>query len=123
MQVFDESFWIDLRSDFTMNSLKRYRECFLLGVCLPVNDATLLLSSKIQRAKNRIIEGFSELLSDAKYIYQDFKQKTTLAGKITTIWNITSEAYENYKNRMFGSTLSERFLTVHYVPTKEEEEA
>jgi hypothetical protein len=122
-QIFDKAFWIDLRSDFTMNSLKRYRNFFAAGVCLLVNDATLLLSSKVQRAKSRVIEGFSELLSDAKYIYQDFMQRIPLIGKVSTIWNITSEAFQNYKDRLFGSTLSERFLTVHYVPTREEKDA
>ena len=87
--VFNKEFWIDLRSDFTVNSLRRYKRRLPLGICFLVNDATLLLASKIQRFKDRIINGFSELLSDGKYVYQNFREKFTLEGSVTTIWNIT----------------------------------
>jgi hypothetical protein len=34
------------------------------------------------------------------------------------VLNLTSEAYQNYKDRLFSLTFSERFWTVHYVLTK-----
>jgi len=88
-----------------------------------VNDATLLMASKAQRIKDRIINAFAELLSDGKYIYQNFKEKLVLEGSVTTIWNITNEAYQNYKDRLFSLTFAQRFLTVHYAPTKAERDA
>jgi hypothetical protein len=105
-----------------MNSLRRYKEVFLLGVCLFANDVTAWLSSKAQRIKDRAIGGLSELMSDGKYIYQDFRQILELIGSVTMVLNITSEAFQNNKDRLFGSTFSERLLTVHYVMTKKEKE-
>ena len=61
--------------------------------------------------------------SDGKYIYQNFREKFVLEGAVTTIWNITSEAYQNYKDRLFALTFSQRFLTVHYVLTAKERKA
>ena len=122
MSIFHSDFWIDLKSDFTMNSLKNYINEFKRGVCLFVNDATTLLASKARRTKDRLVGGLSELLSDASYIYQDFRQKFLLNGQATVIMNITSEAFQNYKDRLFNLTFSERFLTVHHVLTKKEKE-
>jgi hypothetical protein len=123
MSVFSKEFWIDLRSDFTINSLRRYKSLLPLGTTFLVNDATLLLASKVQRFKDRIINAFAELLSDGKYVYQNFKEKFTLEGLVTTIWNITLEAYQNYHNRLFSLTFAQRLLTVFCVPTKTEREA
>jgi hypothetical protein len=122
MDIFDEEFWINLKSDFTMNSLRRYRDDLKEGKCLLVNDGTTLFASKAQRTKDRLVGGLSELLSDEAYTYQDFGQKFTLKGKVTVIMNITSEAFQNYKDRLFGLTFSERFLTLHHVLTKQEKD-
>lgn len=122
MCLFDEEFWIDLKSDFTIHSLKRYKQELEGGKCLFVNDGTTLLASKANRTKNRLVGGLSELLSDGSYTYQDFLRHFTLNGKVTMVVNITSEAYQNYKDRLFGLTFSERFLTFHYVLTKLEKE-
>jgi hypothetical protein len=122
MCLFDREFWIDLKSDFTMNSLIRYKQELEGGTCLFVNDGTTLLASKSHRTKDRLVGGLSELLSDGSYTYQDFGQRFTLKGKVTMVLNITSEAFQNYKDRLFGLTFSERFLIVHYVLTKLEKE-
>jgi hypothetical protein len=122
MRIFSEEFWLDLKSDFTMNSLSRYKTLFLAGVCCFANDLTALLASKAQRFKARLAGGLSELFSDGSYTYQDFRTKFTLKGRITMVANITSEAYQNYKDRLFGLTFSERFLTVHYVMSRQEKE-
>jgi hypothetical protein len=121
MNIFDRDFYLDLRSDFTMNSLLKYNRELANGKCLFVNDGTTLLASKAQRTKERLVGGLSELLSDRKYTYQDFSEKTTLQGQVTLIMNMTSEAYQNYKNRLlFELTLSERLLTVHHVFTAQD---
>jgi hypothetical protein len=106
-----------------MNSLIRYKRDIEIGKCLFVNDGTTLLASKSHRTKQRLLGGLSELLSDKAYTYQDFREVSPLKGQVTMIMNITSEAYENYKDRLFGLTFSERFLTVHYVMTKQEKDA
>jgi hypothetical protein len=123
MSIFDREFWLDLKSDFTMNSLSRYKAELESGRCLFVNDGTTLFASKSQRTKDRLVGGLSELLSDGSYTYQDFGQKLSLLGNITMVINITSEAYQNYKDRLFGLTFSERFLTAHHVLTKVDKEA
>jgi hypothetical protein len=61
-------------------------------------------------------------MSDGTYTYQDFLQKLQLKGKVTSIWNITSESYQYNKDYLFGATFSERSLTVHYAPTKAKKE-
>jgi hypothetical protein len=120
MGIFDKSFYINIRSDFTMNSLKRYEGEFLEGKCLFMNDGTVEFASKSQRTKDRLVGGLSELLADGVYSYQDFGKKFTLKGKVTIVMNMTSEAYQNYKDRLFGLTFSERFITAHHALTKQE---
>lgn len=122
MSIFDAEFWIDLKSDFTMNSLRAYRGELEAGKCLFVNDGTTLFASKPQRSKDRLVGGTSELLSDESYTYQDYGHKFTLKGKVTMVMNITSEAYKNYKDRLFGLTFSERFLTAHHAFTSQQKE-
>lgn len=122
MNIFDRKFWIDLKSDFTIHSLKRYAEKLKEGKCLSTNDGTTLLASKAKRAKDRLTGGLSELLADGKYTYQDFRTMFSLEGKVTLIMNITSESYQNYKDRLLGLTFSERLLTVHHTLTKIEKE-
>jgi hypothetical protein len=114
MGIFDEEFYLDLGSDFTMNSLSRYKHDIEDGKCLFVNDGTTLLASKSQRTKDRLVGGLSELVSDGCYTYMDFGQKFTLRGAVTVNFNITSESFINNKDRLFGLTFSERFLTVHH---------
>jgi hypothetical protein len=106
-----------------MNSLSQYTDEFKSGKSLVVNDGTTLFASKSARTKDRLVGGLSELISDGSYTYQDFSKKWTIAGRVTMILNMTSEAYLNYKDRLFGLTFSERFLTVHYAMTKTEKEA
>lgn len=120
MSIFDNEFYINLKSDFTMNSLSRYQEDIKQGKCLFVNDGTELFASKSQRTKDRLVGGCSELLSDGSYGYQDYNTKFTLTGKVTMIMNITSEAYQNYKDRLFGLTFAERFLILHHLLTEQE---
>lgn len=123
MKIFDDKFWLDLQSDFTLNSLKRYKKKLKQSVCLFVNDATTLFASKAKRFKDRLVGGLSGLLADEIYIYQDFKKKFTLQGKVTLVMNMTSGAYRNYKDRLLGLTFLERVLTLHHVLSKPEMDA
>ena len=75
MKIFSKEFWIDLKSDFTMNALKRYKQELKSGKCLFVNDGTTLLASKSKRTKDRLVGGLSELISDRSYTYQDYGKK------------------------------------------------
>ena len=71
MSLFDPSFYLNLGSDFTMNSLQRYQKELKSNRCLLCNDGTILLSSKSPRTKNRLVGGLAELISDGRYKYQD----------------------------------------------------
>jgi len=122
MDIFDRDFYIDIRSDFTIHALKWYEQKLLEGKCIFVNDGTTQFASKSQRTKDRLVSGLSELLADEIYTYEDFGQKFALKGKVTLVMNITSEAYQNYKDRLFGLTFSERFLTIHHVLTEPEKD-
>jgi hypothetical protein len=122
MRIFGEKFYLNLGSDFTMNSLRRYKHAIEDGICFFVNDGTTLLASKPQRMKNRLVGGSSELVSDGRYTYMDFGQKFTLRGAVTVNFNITSESFMNNKDRLFGLTLSERFLTVYHVFTQQDKD-
>jgi hypothetical protein len=124
MKIFDKDFYIDLGSDFTIPSLHYYENEMLKGISLMVNDATTLFSTKTQKSKDRIVSAFSELLADGKYVYQNFDKnnKFILQGKVTAIINITNEAFETYKDRLFGLTFAERFLILHHTLTQIEKE-
>ena len=123
MKISDPKFRLDLQSDFTLNSLRRYKNKLERSACLFVNDATTLFASKAKRFKDRLLGALSALLADEIYIYQDFRKKFTLAGKITLVMNMTSEAYQNYKDRLLGLTFTERVLTVHHFLSKPEMDA
>lgn len=117
-KIFSDDFYIDLKSDFTLNSLERYIEQIKQGCVFVSNDAALLLDSKARRTKYRLEGGLAELTSDDIYEYQDFRKKFTLQGNVKLLFNITSESYIKNKNRIFASTLSERLLVLHYVVPK-----
>ena len=102
-----------------MNSLRRYKSDLEDGKCLFVNDATTLFASKSQRTKS-LVGGLAELISDGCYTYMDFGQKFTLSGAVTANFNNTSESYMNNKDRLYGLTFSERFLTVHHAFTEQD---
>jgi hypothetical protein len=123
MRIFDKKFWLDLQSDFTLNSLRRYKKKLERSVCLFINDATTLFASKAPRFKDRLLGALSALLADGIYIYQDFRRKFTLAGMITLVMNMTTEAYQNYKDRLLGLTFTERVLTVFHSLSKPEMDA
>lgn len=120
--IFSDDFYINLNSDFTLNSLERYIEPIKQGCVLVINDAALLLDSKPRRTKYRLEGGIAGLASDGIYEYQDFRKKFTLEGNVKLLFNITYESYIKNRNRFFASTLSERLLMLfHLVPETETE--
>jgi hypothetical protein len=119
-KIFSDDFWINLRSDFTIHSLERYKKQLRDNRSLLINDATTLLASKAQRTKDRLIGGLSELLADEAYTYQDFNRKFVLKGWTTLVMNITAESYQNYKDRLLGLTFLERVVTLYHCLTKQE---
>jgi len=100
-------------SDFTMNSLKDDKDLIKEGICYLINDVTVLFASKAKRTKDRLVGGLSELVSDERYIYKDALGGFELRGPVTFIMNITAESYQKNKERMIGSTLLERTLTIY----------
>ena len=112
MQIIDKEFWIDLGSDWTMNSLRRFVDC-IDHKCLLVDDAVVLLNSKVLRAKDRLVGGLGEWISEEQYTYRDFGKTWTLSGIITMVINITSESFLHNKDTLFGSTsLSGSYLYI-----------
>ena len=121
MMIFDKIFWLDIRSDFTTHSLQKYRDIIRNNVCIVVNDGTILLASLTKRQKNRLFGALAELFSDGRYVNQNFKGIVVdLEGQVTLIFNLTSEAFKNYKDRMLGLTFLERGVTVHFVLSEHE---
>lgn len=120
MRTFSKEFWINLQSDFTMNSLRKYKEKMAKDRCLFVNDGTTLFASKSKRIKDRLVGGLSELLADGSYKYQDFNETFSLKGNVTLMMNMTSESYRNYKDRLLGLTFSERLFTLHHALSRNE---
>ncbi len=120
-RTFSKKYLIDAGSDFTIHSLHDEYGEDVDGKTFMVNDATVLFASKSARTKERLVGAFAELLSDEQYTYKDFRHQWTIQGKCTAIVNQTTESFNNYKNRLLGSTLLERFFTSHHRLTLEEQ--
>lgn len=117
--------WIDLGIDVTMNSIlerfKKGRYANLGKKALFLDDLTILLTSKSRKVKERLIGGFTTLLSDGEWSYGERNEPfLILKGHISLIANLTLESYTRNKNTLFSSTFHERFLTVFYVMTEAE---
>jgi len=122
INIFSNDFYLDLQSDFTMNSLKRYEKQLKQGRGLILNDGVLLSASKQKRYKDRLFGGLGELISDGSYTYQDYNTKFILEGNVRLLMNVSSESYTKFKDRLFALTFYERLLMVHHVLPKSEME-
>lgn len=123
MRAFSRKLWINVGSDFTMHSLHYDYGSNVNGKTFMVNDGTVLFSTKSARAKERLVGGLAELLSDEKYTYADFRHHWTIRGRCTAIVNMTSESFNYYKNKLLGSTLLERFfVSFHKLTLREQRE-
>src|SRR3990167_1208491 len=113
---------IDLHSDFTINSLeKQFKNTKKLDRSWFINDATLLFSSKAPRTRSRLINAFSEIMSEGIYKYGDFSKEFSIEANCTIIMNMTTKSFNQYETEELGNTFLERTLTIFYSVTEEEE--
>jgi hypothetical protein len=120
-RIFPKGYYIQLGSDFTLHDIMEHYGSDLKKVCLMINDATLLFQSKGKRTRDRLINGFAELLSERYYRYGDRLSQLELKGKVSIIMNMTMEMYQYHKDKLLGSTFLERFITLFYaMPVREQ---
>ena len=120
--VFGKRKLVYLGSDFTIHGLFRDFDSGrkLDRKCLFVNDTTLLLASKAKQAKSRLIDAFSELGSEGRYIYRDFQKSFEIKARFSLIANITPHSFIVNRERLLGNTFVERCLVVYHALTDEE---
>jgi hypothetical protein len=80
---------------------------------------TLLLASKAKQTRSRLIDAFSELASEGRYICRDFQQSYEVKARFSLIANITSHSLVSRKH-LLSNTFIERCLVVYHVLTDEE---
>ncbi len=119
--IFPKKWSIKLGSDFTIHDIYEHFGPDLGKVCLMVNDATLLLTSKGKKTKDRLINALAELISDREYSYGDRMSRVALTGKVSLLMNMTLESYQYYKDMLLGSSFMERVITLFYaMPMREQ---
>jgi hypothetical protein len=121
-RIFSKSRLVYVGSDFTIHSLQRnYRSGKGIdNKCLLINDLALLLASKAERTKARLIDALSELASEGYYIYSDWQKTYEIKARFSLIANITPQSFLYNRNRLLGNTFTERCLVVHHALTDEE---
>ena len=118
--IFSKNKLVYLGSDFTIHSLEKdYREG-LDKKCLLINDLALLLGSKAERTRQRLVNALAELYSEGVYIYRDWQKTFKIKGRFSLLANITR--YMFYRNRggLLGNTFLDRCLVVYYRLTDQE---
>ena len=122
--IFSNKSIIDLGSDFTIHSLiDRFdsgKKC--QNKTLSINDLTLLLSSKTQRTKERLVNAMAEVLSEGIYQYGE-RNKSDLyfKARINIIANITKNSYVQNKKNFLDNTFIERLVPFFYSLTDEQQ--
>jgi len=111
-----------LGSDFTIHGLIREREQGrkLDKKCILINDLTLLLESKANRTKARLVDAFAELASEGRYIYSDFRKRHEINASFSLIANTTPDSYLRNRKKLLGSTFTERCLVAYHQLTDQE---
>lgn len=117
--IIPRSKWISLKSDDTLHAIfERYRKGKVANLgkkTLFLDDGTTLFTSKSKKAKDRLISGFTVLLSQGLWSYGERRNPDlTLKGHVSLIMNLTLEFYNQNEKRLLGSTFLERLLTVFY---------
>jgi len=122
MRLFPKRKTVYVGSDFTIHGLIRNYETgkALDKKCLLINDLTLLLDSKADRTKARLVDAFAELASEGRYIYSDFQRTYELKARFSLIANITPDSYFRNRKKLLGNTFTERCLVVYHQLTDEE---
>ncbi|MBS7631682.1 hypothetical protein KEJ47_08995 [Candidatus Bathyarchaeota archaeon] len=118
--IFSKDRLIYAGSDFTIHSIEREFHGNLDKKCVLVNDFALLLSSKAERTRQRLVNALAELYSEGVYIYSDFQKTLTIKGKFSLIANITPHMLNRNRNDLLGNTFLDRCLTVYYKLTNKE---
>jgi hypothetical protein len=121
-RIFPKSKLVYVGSDFTIHGLIRDYDSGrkINRKCLLINDMTLLLASKAKQTRSRLIDAFSELASEGRYIYRDFQQSHEIKAHFSLIANITPHSFLVNKRNLLGNTFTERCLVVHHALTEEE---
>jgi hypothetical protein len=122
MQLFSKDKLVYVGSDFTIHGLIRDYDSGrkIDGRCLLINDMTLLLASKAKQTRSRLIDAFSELASEGRYIYRDFQQSHEVKARFSLIANITPHSFQVNRKQLLGNTFIERCLVVYHALTDEE---
>ena len=85
-----------------------------------INDLTLLLDSKADRTKARLVDAFAELASEGRYIYSDYQKTHEIKAQFSLIANITPDSYFRNRKKLLGNTFRERCLVAYHELTDEE---
>ncbi len=121
-RIFPKDRLVYVGSDFTIHGLIRDYDSGrkIDRKCLLINDMTLLLASKAKQARSRLIDAFSELASEGRYIYRDFQQSYEVKARFSLIANITPHSFLVNRKQLLGNTFIERCLVVYHALTEEE---
>jgi hypothetical protein len=120
--LFSKGKLVYVGSDFTIHGLIRDSDSGrkIDRKCLTINDMTLLLASKAKETRSRLIDAFSELASEGRYIYRDFQRTEDVKARFSLIANITPHSFMVNRDRLLGNTFVERCLVVYHALTDEE---
>ncbi len=120
--IFPKDRLVYVGSDFTIHGIIRDYDSGrkLDKKCILINDTTLLLASKAKQTKSRLIDAFSELASEGRYIYRDFQQSYEVKARFSFIANITPHSFLVNRRELLGNTFIERCLVVYHALTDEE---
>lgn len=121
-RIFPKNKLVYVGSDFTIHGLIRDYDSGrkIDKKCLLVNDMTLLLASKAKQTRSRLIDAFSELASEGRYVYSDFQHTHEVKALFSLIANITLHSFLVNRRQLLGNTFIERCLVVYHALTDEE---
>jgi hypothetical protein len=121
-RLFSKGRLVYVGSDFTIHGLIRDSDSGrkIDGKCLTINDLTLLLASKAKETRSRLIDAFSELASEGRYIYSDFQRTEDVRARFSLMANITPHSFMVNREHLLGNTFAERCLVVYHALTDEE---
>jgi hypothetical protein len=118
--IFSKNKLVYLGSDFTIHSIEKEYHNSLDKKCVLINDFALLLGSKAERTRQRLINALAELYSEGIYIYGDWQKTLTIKGKFSLLANITPNMFFRNRKGLLGNTFLDRCLVVYYKLTNQE---
>jgi hypothetical protein len=118
-ELFPKNMVCNLGSDMTIHALHRIFKGKIPKTCLVINDYTMLVHTKDKRTRLRLEGGLAEIMSEKKYTYGDFEKQFVLDGDCSILMNMSYEAFNLNKNRMF----LDRILLISFgIPIKQQQE-